>query len=51
MKYIIFAFLFSASNFLVAGEEVLIEDPALIVSNKRIQSDLAACGQAVDARR
>jgi hypothetical protein len=36
MKYIIFVFLFAASSFLVAGEEVLIEDHALVAQLSKI---------------
>lgn len=47
MKCIIFAFLFTVSSSLLAGEEVLIEDPALVAQLSKIQMNLDAASTAI----
>jgi len=47
MKYLLFAYLITASSFIFAGEEVLIEAPALVAQLNRIQMNLDEASSAV----
>ena len=49
MKCLIFAFLFTVSSFLIAGEEVLVEDPALVAQLSKIQMNLDAASSSIMA--
>ena len=49
MKYLLFAYLFATSTSLIAGEEILIKDPALVAQLSKIQMNLDETSTAVVA--